>query len=116
MQERGRSPVDVDRGGHARAEYRSQIVCGQSRPAFHGQRPDDGAGATALRSPVFAFNGEQPDRAEALKAQAFERLRALIEAVVLTPEDGHLVIDLRVSLPRCCRYVPERKRKNLPPV
>ena len=32
---------------------------------------------------------------EALKAQAFERLRALIEAVVLTPEDGDLAIDLR---------------------
>ena len=27
---------------------------------------------------------------EALKAEAFERLRALIEAVVLTPEDGEL--------------------------
>ncbi len=35
---------------------------------------------------------------EALKAQAFERLRALIEAVVLTPEDGRLVIDLRGEL------------------
>ena len=35
---------------------------------------------------------------EALKAQAFERLRALIEAVVLTPEDGHLAIDLRGKL------------------
>ena len=35
---------------------------------------------------------------EALKAQAFERLRALIEAVVLTPEDGDLTIDLRSEL------------------
>ena len=35
---------------------------------------------------------------EALKAQAFERLRALIEAVVLTPEDGDLAIDLRGEL------------------
>ena len=35
---------------------------------------------------------------DALKAQAFERLRALIEAVVLTPEDGHLAIDLRGEL------------------
>ena len=35
---------------------------------------------------------------DALKAQAFEQLRALIEAVVLTPEDGHLVIDLRGEL------------------
>jgi site-specific DNA recombinase len=35
---------------------------------------------------------------EALKAQAFERLRALIEAVVLTPEDGNLAIDLRGEL------------------
>ena len=35
---------------------------------------------------------------EALKAQAFERLRALIETVVLTPEEGHLAIDLRGQL------------------
>ncbi len=35
---------------------------------------------------------------EALKAQAFERLRALIETVVLTPEDGDLAIDLRGEL------------------
>ena len=35
---------------------------------------------------------------EALKAQAFDRLRALIEAVVLTPEDGDLAIDLRGEL------------------
>ena len=35
---------------------------------------------------------------KALKAQAFERLRALIEAVVLTPEDGDLAIDLRGEL------------------
>ena len=35
---------------------------------------------------------------EALKAQAFERLRALIEAVVLTPEGGDLTIDLRGEL------------------
>ena len=35
---------------------------------------------------------------EALKAQAFERLRALIEAVVLMPEDGDLTIDLRGEL------------------
>jgi site-specific DNA recombinase len=35
---------------------------------------------------------------EALKAQAFERLRALIEAVVLTREDGDLAIDLRGEL------------------
>ena len=35
---------------------------------------------------------------DALKAQAFEQLRALIEAVVLTPEDGNLAIDLRGEL------------------
>ena len=35
---------------------------------------------------------------EALKAQAFDRLRALIEAVVLTPENGDLAIDLRGEL------------------
>jgi site-specific DNA recombinase len=35
---------------------------------------------------------------EALRAQALERLRALIEAVVLTPEDGDLAIDLRGEL------------------
>jgi site-specific DNA recombinase len=35
---------------------------------------------------------------EALKAQVFERLRALIEAVVLAPEDGDLAIDLRGEL------------------
>ncbi|BCA61201.1 hypothetical protein HMP09_0435 [Sphingomonas sp. HMP9] len=34
----------------------------------------------------------------ALKAQAFERLRALIEGVVLTPEDGNLAVDLRGEL------------------
>ncbi|KQN33155.1 zinc ribbon domain-containing protein [Sphingomonas sp. Leaf38] len=35
---------------------------------------------------------------DAVKAQAFERLRALIEAVVLTPEGGDLAIDLRGEL------------------
>ena len=35
---------------------------------------------------------------DALKAQAFEQLRALIESVVLTPEDGDLAIDLRGEL------------------
>lgn len=35
---------------------------------------------------------------EALKAQAFERSHPLIEAVVLTPEDGDLAIDLRGEL------------------
>ena len=35
---------------------------------------------------------------DALKAQAFERLRALIEAAVLTPEDGNLAIDLHGEL------------------
>jgi len=35
---------------------------------------------------------------DALKAQAFERLRALIEAEVLTPKDGDLAIDLRGEL------------------
>jgi site-specific DNA recombinase len=35
---------------------------------------------------------------EAVKAQAFERLRALIEAVVLTPEDGDLAINLHGEL------------------
>ncbi|MFW2830993.1 recombinase family protein [Sphingomonas sp. ID0503] len=35
---------------------------------------------------------------EALKAEAFERIRALIDAVVLTPEDGELKIDLRGEL------------------
>ena len=35
---------------------------------------------------------------DALKAQAFDRLRALIETVVLTPEDGHLAIDLHGEL------------------
>ncbi|WP_258191540.1 recombinase family protein [Sphingomonas sp. PP-CE-3G-477] len=35
---------------------------------------------------------------DALKAQAFERLRALIDAVVLTPEEGGLAIDLRGEL------------------
>ena len=35
---------------------------------------------------------------DGMKAQAFERLRALIEAVVLTPEDGDLAIDLRGEL------------------
>ncbi len=35
---------------------------------------------------------------DSLKAQAFERLRALIEAVVLTPEAGKLTIELRGEL------------------
>lgn len=35
---------------------------------------------------------------DALKARAFERLRAPIEAVVLTPEGGDLTIDLRGEL------------------
>ena len=35
---------------------------------------------------------------EALRAQAFERIRALIEAVVLTPRNGDLAIDLRGDL------------------
>ncbi len=35
---------------------------------------------------------------DALKARAFERLRALIETVVLTTEDGDLAIDLRGEL------------------
>ena len=35
---------------------------------------------------------------EALKAQAFERLRALIVAVVLTPKGDDLSIDLRGEL------------------
>ena len=37
-------------------------------------------------------------REGALKAQALERLRALIEAVVLTPEDGALTMDERGEL------------------
>ena len=36
---------------------------------------------------------------DALKVQAFERIRALIEMVVLTPEDGELTINLRGELP-----------------
>ncbi|MBA2935138.1 hypothetical protein HZF05_13690 [Sphingomonas sp. CGMCC 1.13654] len=35
---------------------------------------------------------------EALKAQAFERIRALIEQVTLTPEDGVLAVHLRGDL------------------
>ncbi|HXH16094.1 MAG TPA: hypothetical protein VNJ10_08160 [Sphingomonas sp.] len=35
---------------------------------------------------------------DALKAQAFERLRALIKAVVLTPQNGNLAIELRGEL------------------
>jgi site-specific DNA recombinase len=35
---------------------------------------------------------------EALRAQAFERIRALIDAVVLTPENGELAIHLRGKL------------------
>jgi site-specific DNA recombinase len=35
---------------------------------------------------------------DALKAQTFEPLRTLIEAAVLTPEGGHLTIDLRGEL------------------
>ena len=35
---------------------------------------------------------------EVLRAQAFERIRALIDAVVLTPEAGELAIDLRGDL------------------
>lgn len=35
---------------------------------------------------------------DALKAQTFERLRALIEAVMPTPEDGDFAFDLRGEL------------------
>ncbi len=35
---------------------------------------------------------------DALKVQAFEQLRALIEAEVRTPKDGDLAIDLRGEL------------------
>ena len=35
---------------------------------------------------------------DALRAQAFERIRALIEAVVLTPKSGDLTIELRGEL------------------
>ncbi len=51
---------------------------------------------------------------DALKVRAFKPPRALIEAVVLTPEDGDLTIDLGVSWHRCCRYVPELKRRKPP--
>ena len=37
-------------------------------------------------------------REQRSKTQAFERLRALIDAVVLTPEGGDLAIDLRGEL------------------
>lgn len=49
------------------------------------------------------------------KTQAFERLRAFIEAVVLTPEDGDLQI-YAASLFRWCRHAPEHKRRKPPRV
>ncbi|WP_236558979.1 hypothetical protein [Sphingomonas sp. T1] len=50
---------------------------------------------------VYREKVEQPTAAfedNALKAQAFDRLRALIEAVVLTPESDDLAIELRGEL------------------
>ncbi len=44
---------------------------------------------------------------EALKAQAFERLRALIAAVVLTAEDGDLTIELRSERASMLSLCPE---------
>jgi len=42
--------------------------------------------------------GSRGVREQRSKTQASERLRAFIEAVVLTPEDGDLTIDLRGEL------------------
>ena len=47
-----------------------------------------------------------------LRAQAFERLRALIEAVVLTPEEGELAIHLRGDLAAMLTISQEGRRKK----
>ncbi|TVV69728.1 hypothetical protein FOY91_20980 [Sphingomonas solaris] len=51
---------------------------------------------------------------EALKAQAFERLRALIETVVLTPEDGELAIILRGELASMLELTASVAMQNAP--
>ncbi len=57
-----------------------------------------------------------PSQDEALKARAFERLRALIDAVVLTPEDGNLAIDLHGELASMLSLCADQQRKNPPRV
>jgi len=51
---------------------------------------------------------------DALKVQAFERLCAPIEMVVLTPEDGDLTINLRSELASMRRQALAQKRKQPP--
>ena len=52
---------------------------------------------------------------ETLEAQAFERLRALIETVVLTPEDGDLAIDLRGDLASMLLLCALSQKRKKPP-
>ena len=51
---------------------------------------------------------------DALKAKAFERLRALIEAVVLTPAAGDLTIDLRGELASMLELCASTETRNAP--
>ncbi len=51
---------------------------------------------------------------EALRAQVFERIRALIEAVVLTPEGGNLTIELRGELASMLELTGSEHMQNAP--
>ena len=49
---------------------------------------------------------------EDTRLEASEMLRGLVEAIVLTPQDGQLRIELRGIWPRC--WLLPRKRKGCP--
>ena len=49
---------------------------------------------------------------DALQAEAFERIRALIDSVLFTPEGDELVIELRGELGVCWTYALLRASKN----
>ncbi|TVV74173.1 hypothetical protein [Sphingomonas solaris] len=51
---------------------------------------------------------------EGIQSQAFERLRALIETVVLTPEDGELAIILRGELASMLELTASVAMQNAP--
>ncbi len=121
-----RSPTLARQGGHPQRRG-CDCVCGEDEnldrvaqgPARRSGNHSDGfrGGRSAYPGPRPRVSGkvEQLTAAfedEALKAQAFERLRALIEAVVLTPEDGTLAIELRdelAAMPSLCAGTATQK-------
>jgi len=48
---------------------------------------------------------------ETLKALAFDQLRAFIEAVVMTPENGVLVIELRGKLAATMLFLAAKRKE-----